>query len=62
MESYDAFFSNARCHKCRRPGSEVQPPTFSRSPGRFQAIDDCITDWFLVGNGGMGYWDYYRGP
>ena len=17
--------------------------------------------WFLVGNGGMGYWDYYRG-
>ena len=18
------------------------------------------TDWFLVGNGGMGYWDYYR--
>ena len=18
--------------------------------------------WFLVGNGGMGYWDYYRGP
>ena len=21
-----------------------------------------LTDWFLVGNGGMGYWDYYRGP
>ena len=20
------------------------------------------SDWFLVGNGGMGYWDYYRGP
>ena len=18
--------------------------------------------WFLVGNGGMGYWGYYRGP
>ena len=20
------------------------------------------TVWFLVGNGAMGYWDYYRGP
>ena len=20
------------------------------------------SDWFLVGNGGMGFWDYYRGP
>ncbi|OLQ15588.1 hypothetical protein AK812_SmicGene216 [Symbiodinium microadriaticum] len=20
-----------------------------------------LTPWFLVGNGGMGYWDYYRG-
>ena len=20
------------------------------------------TVWFLVGNGGMDYWDYYRGP
>ena len=21
-----------------------------------------VTDWFLVENGGMGFWDYYRGP
>ena len=20
------------------------------------------SDWLLVGNGGMGFWDYYRGP
>ena len=19
------------------------------------------SDWFLVGNGGIGFWDYYRG-
>ncbi|CAE7947415.1 unnamed protein product [Symbiodinium sp. KB8] len=22
----------------------------------------ALTPWFLVGNGGMGYWDYYRAP
>ena len=21
-----------------------------------------LPPWFLVGNGGMGYWHYYRGP
>ena len=21
-----------------------------------------VAPWFLVGNGGMGYWDCYRGP
>ena len=21
-----------------------------------------LSVWFLVGNGGMGYWDYHRGP
>ena len=21
-----------------------------------------VTDWFLVRNGGVGCWDYYRGP
>ena len=23
---------------------------------------DCNTVWSLVGNGGMGYWAYYKGP
>ena len=23
---------------------------------------ELLAVWFLVGNGGMGYWDYYRGP
>ena len=22
----------------------------------------AMTPWIKVGNGGMGYWDYYRGP
>ena len=38
---------------------------------RVFSLGDCIdvstiqgatTDWFLVGNGGMAFWDYYRGP
>ena len=27
-----------------------------------QGVALKITAWFLVGNGGMGYWDYYGGP
>ena len=32
------------------------------SPRMDQEPDPSLTVWFLVGNGGMGYWDYYRGP
>ena len=29
--------------------------------GMAQAATSSWSVWFLVGNGGMGYWDYYRG-
>ena len=32
------------------------------NPKAYPNLSYHNSDWFLVGNGGMGYWDYYRGP
>ena len=45
-------------------GLRVQP--YILKAPRLQTLGaellNFTTDWFLVGDGGMGFWDYYRGP
>ena len=46
---------------------DPKPPVSAKARRVHLASEGCrdatkTADWFLVGNGGMGYWDYYPKP
>ena len=62
-EVLEKLSSLGRRRTCTCTQEAVKKPNlielFSQGPCR---QSPTITDWFLVRNGGMGYWDYFRGP